>query len=339
MFRQLPYELSLTIFEIVFGELHGRETINIDVTTERCLFKFADKHNERYYSGAMLFLDASVVGRTTAAGAAETLYRSGCTFGVNAEFVPSFLKLCPLSRAIQPGQSIRRLHIWMDENSKDLVDGLSVQTPHEVDPTGVIEKRPTKRTSSLTSRVGIMGECWASLLDMPKLRWLEILVRPARGRLDVFLPTWFRLSEGHVYLAMYLRGWELYKRPENLYLRSLIDKPEMMEWRIFESRVDPDRCFPPHQNLKQDSSAQHNAEDADCTNGQEQRYFSIDGGLPELSDPQELQDLLEHSRGPYFPYNHVVTNYEAVLELFYRVTGNADAGKHIIPISSRGPDS
>lgn len=329
MFRQMPYEISLTIFEYVFEELRGRETINIDDTTDRCLFRLADEVDGRNYSGAMLFLDASVAGSGTAAAAAETLYRSGCTFAVNAEFASSFLKSCPISRAIQPGQYIRRLHIWVDENPKGLANGLDVETPHEVDSAAVTGETPKKGKSPLISRVELMQECWAVLLDMPKLRWLEILVRPAQGRLDVFLPTWFRLSEGHVYLVMYLRGWELYKRPENLYLRSLTTKPEMMEWRIFESRDDPDRCFTPHHNLPQSSSVQDDVKDAGPMKDQEQWYFPTDGRWPKLADRQEGQDPPHHSRGPYFPYNHVVANYEAVLELFYRVASSA--GKLLNP--------
>ena len=255
LLRALPHEIRLAIFESVFqGLFLGRAIVEVRNVAGKTSLSMADKHDASEYSGAMSFLDTSVVGRTIATAAAEALYRSQFMFAIDAETLPDFLELCPLSRTVRPAQYIRRINLYMDE-APNFVGEKEIygQMLREADWVDLDSDDPDTKLTRSNRRTYVMRKCWKSLLKMLKLKRLEFWIMPAQGKVSLqqaqrcevrdILPTYFRLCLKSVDTYLYVRTWEQDERENEIeWFRTR--KRGLTRNGFFESHVDLSMCFP-----------------------------------------------------------------------------------------------
>ena len=257
MLSRLPHEVRLDIFHRVFAYSFGREVLRVVDTAEGIAYRFTCEWSERRRAGALSLLDDAVMGQGVAAAAAEALYRSDVTFGVDAKILLTFLQSCPFSRAVQPGKYIKRLHLYMDEDPNFVGDGKDGQGLRKADWVD-LESGPTDyRITRSGSRTVLMRQCWRAILNMPKLNGFEFWIMPSQGKISTWnlwrweirdiVPMHFRLFCRHIDATINLRTWEPYREPkDNKYKKWLyrIHHPDPDDDGFYESHVDLSPCIP-----------------------------------------------------------------------------------------------
>ena len=204
MLGQLPYELRLYVFKIVFLRCNFRPgTRPCHQERGDVHFEFTDDYLRNEFGRAMSCLEARSVGQKTAAAVIEALYGSEFVFAVPAEYVPEFLSLCPLSHTVEPERLIKRLRVFIDEEPNFTGDGSDGQRLCEADWVDLDDDWVRDIATRAGSRTRLMRQCWRCLLRMPQLQRIHFWITPAQGKVSEaaiqrwevrnLLPTIFRL--------------------------------------------------------------------------------------------------------------------------------------------------
>ena len=214
------------------------------------------KHDEREYGGAVSCLNASILGEGVAAAAAEAFYKSTIKVGVDAKNLCTFLRSCPLSLAVVPGEYIARLSLYMDEDPDFIGDGRHGQALRKADWIDLESSVGDDRTTRLGHRTQLMRQCWRAILNMPRLAHFEFWIMPSQGKIsknDIerweirdIIPTHFRLSSRGIVTDIYLRTWEK-EDPDDEFSRWLdpdFEEPNIDENGLYESHLCLSYCVP-----------------------------------------------------------------------------------------------
>ena len=253
MLSRLPHEVRLTIFHNVFAGFRYRDVVRVEDTAEGIRFKFEEKRLDDSYAGAISCLDATIVGEGVAAAAAEALYQSDFTFGVDANILCTFLQSCPLSNAVQPGRYIKNLYFYMDEDPNFIGDGRTGQDLRKADWVDLIPGPGDDRTTRSTKRTQIMRQCWRAILNMPRLRLFEFLIMPSQGKASVtdikrfeirdIIPMHYRLFCRGVDPKIFLRTWEVSKNTLQDGF-AVLEHPDAQYGKVYESLLKISSCVP-----------------------------------------------------------------------------------------------
>ena len=250
MLSRLPHEIRLNIFHIVFADFRGRGLIRVEDTVEGIRFKFKEKYDNDRCAGAVACLNPTVMGEGVAAAAAEALYQSDLTFGVDANILCTFLQSCPLSNAVQPGRYIKKISFYMDEDPNFIGDGKTGQDLRKADWVDLVPGPGDDRTTRSTKRTQSMRQCWRVILNMPRLHQFEFLIMPSQGKASAddiqsfeirdILPMHFRLFCRNIDTEIYLRTWELHENT----LDQVLDLPHVQYGEVYESTLYMGSCIP-----------------------------------------------------------------------------------------------
>ncbi|KAM0801058.1 hypothetical protein BDR22DRAFT_888735 [Usnea florida] len=255
MLSQLPHEIRLRIFRVVFtpSNYYYPALFRVEDTAQGITYKFTSKRYEREYGGAVSCLNASVLGEGVAAAAAEAFYKSTIYFGVDAKALCSFLRSCPLSLAVAPGEYIARLCFYMDEDPNFIGDGKHGQALRKADWIDLDSSVGDDRTTRSGHRTQLMRQCWRAILNMPRLKHFEFRIMPSQGKIsqnDIerweirdIIPTHIRLSSRDIFTFIYLRTWEEKKHIPG-WIDSDHEEPDVDENGLYESSSTVADCVP-----------------------------------------------------------------------------------------------
>ena len=279
MLSRLPHEIRLKIFHAVFtpGSDYGfRGFIRVEDTAQGITYKFTRKHDEREYGGAVSCLNASILGEGVAAAAAEAFYKSTIEFGVDAKALCTFLRSCPLSLAVAPGEYIARLSLYMDEDSNFIGDGSNGQALRKSDWVDLESSVGDDRITRSGHRTQLMRQCWRAILNMPRLELFGFWIMPSQGKVsknDIerweirdIIPTHIRLSCRGIATHIYLRTWEdrdpvdgLSRMLDPHYEKSDVDENGLYEFYLCLSHCVPYRWVKPtaHMRAQADAALAH----------------------------------------------------------------------------------
>ena len=241
---RLPHEICLSIFGYVFTSLWGPEILRVQDTAEGVKYNCTqDSWCSDFQGGSIAFLDAVAVA------AAEALYRSNNWFAVDATFLCTFLKRCPLTGLQNPGRYVGSIQLYMDEDPNFLGDGMDGQGLRKAD---WVDLKPCADDDEITSsgeRTQLMRQCWRAILNMPRLKRFTFYIMPSRGKVlktDIYsweirdiLPVHYRLSCKGIYPSIQLRTWKLLGlRDQKKEFSNVDDKGR------YESILDISSCIP-----------------------------------------------------------------------------------------------
>ena len=258
MLSRFPHEIRLKIFHIVFAESFLRVVIRVEDTAEGIRFKFAEEYSNYRYAGAISCLDATIIGEGVAAAAAEALYKSHFTFGVDTNILCTFLQSCPLSNAVQPGRYIKKLSLYMDEDPNFIGDGRTGQDLRKADWVDLIPGPGDDRTTRSTKRTQSMRQCWRAILNMPRLHLFEFLITPSQGkasaddiqRIEIrdIIPMHFRLFCRNIDARIHVHTRDTcstavldYGLVAHFFA---IDHPDAQDGDFYECYMDLSSCIP-----------------------------------------------------------------------------------------------
>lgn len=263
MLSRLPHEIRLNIFHKVFADFWRRGVIRVKDTAEGIRFAFEDNCDYYRCAGAVSCLDVAIMGEGVAAAAAEALYQSDFTFGVDADFLCTFLQSCPFSHMVQPGRYIKRLDFYMDEDPNFIGDGKTGQDLRKADWVGLVAGPGDDRTTRSTKRTQTMRKCWRAILNMPGLFQFKFLVMPAQGKASAddiirveikdIIPMYHRLRCRRLDPEVYVRAWEIC----TMTLDQVLDNPRARYGDVYEFKSDISSCIP---YMWQQPSAKQRAE-------------------------------------------------------------------------------
>ena len=276
MLSRLPHEIRLKIFCDVFTPSDNgfRGFIRVEDTAQRITYKFTRTRDEREYGGAVSCLNASILGEGVAAAAAEAFYKSLIEFGVDAKALCTFLRSCPLSLAVAPGEYIARLSLYMEEDPNFIGDGRDGQALRKADWINLDSSAGDDRITKSGHRTQLMRQCWRAILNMPRLKHFEFWIMPSQGKVsknDIerweisdIIPTHLRLSYRGIVTSIYLRTWED-KHPVDGLSRILdpdLEETDIDENGLYESHLGLSHCvsyFKPtaHMRAQADATLAH----------------------------------------------------------------------------------
>jgi hypothetical protein len=105
MLGQLPYELRFYVFQNRVLRCNFRVGTRPSHQERGSVrFEFTEDYLRNEFGGAISFHEARRVGQKAAAAAVEALCGFEFAFAVTADYVPNFLKLCPLSHTVESGR-------------------------------------------------------------------------------------------------------------------------------------------------------------------------------------------------------------------------------------------
>ena len=263
MLSQFPHEVRLNIFHHVFSHLWCRAVIRLEDTPQGIRFKVDSSDHEKDYVGALSCLDATVWDEGVAAAAAEALYQSEFTFGVGADILCTFLQNCPLSKAVHPGQYIKGIHLYMDEEPNFFGDGKTGQDLRKADWVDLQPGPSDDRTTRSTKRTQLMRQCWRAILNMPRLHYFDFLIMPSQPPVlrDAFrrfeirdiIPMHFRLFCRNIDARIYVQirdddtdSFPDYELEARLFA---IRHPNAKDGGFYESYKDISSCIPRGWNM------------------------------------------------------------------------------------------
>lgn len=199
-----------------------REVINVVSVNGTLDLQYNDLHKEKQYRAfecRKMWLQPHVVGQELALEAAEALYQSRFLFAVHAHDCLDFISQCPLSRLANPGLSIARLLLFMDEEKNFIGDGKRGTGLRLADWYSLTQDCTERRqTRSMQGRTALMRRCWRGIFRMPRLIYLECRVMPVGGRMSSqrvksweirdMLPALWHLWKRGVSIGVYFRTWD-----------------------------------------------------------------------------------------------------------------------------------
>lgn len=258
MLSRLPQEIRLQIFRDVFtpSEYMYLGSIKVEDTAQGITYQFTKEDDEREYGGAVSCLYGSILGEAVAAAAAEAFYKSTFDFRVDAKALCTFLRSCPLSLAVVPGEYIARLFLYMDEDPKFIGDGRHGQALRKADWIDLESSVGDDRTTRSGHRTQLMRQCWRAILKMPKLKRFGFWIMPSQGKVsknDIerweirdIIPMHIRLSAKDIDVSIHLRTWEVQDPLDDLdiWVDLDCDEAEVDETGLYPSCLCLTRCVP-----------------------------------------------------------------------------------------------
>ena len=261
MLSRLPHEVRLNIFHHVFAKVPYRVSVRVEDTAGGFRFNFERKDDSDRYAGAVSCIHTAKLDEGVAAAAAEALYRSKFTFGVDATILCNFLQNCPLSSVQPPGRYIKRLDFFMDEDPNFIGDGKNGQELRKDDWVDLVPGPGDDSTMTSTKRTQLMRQCWRAILNMPRLKAFDFFIMPSHGQAwaDVIqhfeirdiMPMHFRLLCRNINASIYVHFPDALTKivlndTEDMVFafHNVYSHPNSIAGDFYESYVNLSSCIP-----------------------------------------------------------------------------------------------